>query len=242
MEWTLPQQSSYISRLDTWQHISTSILIHYSTRVTSTFLRRQALSRRRPRLRVLETPVSTGWRRLHWLQSLMLRHRLVTTVNYFWYILSPCQIRFALSSSPIFSRTDTVTDSERFYRSILNLLDDADEQEEVNDLLMWWNRYVVTLHRSDYPWITITLPMQVKFFRIICPRGAQSVKTVLWQGSKRSELSWKPWLWAWRVEISCSRLTAGFAFQKLSGSAWLLWYLVVSSVLLCENWGFCEQK
>jgi len=44
-----------------------------------------------------------------------------------------------------------VTDSERFYGSILDLLDDADEQEEVNDLLMWWNRYVVTLHRSDYP-------------------------------------------------------------------------------------------
>ncbi|KIM71880.1 hypothetical protein PILCRDRAFT_16629 [Piloderma croceum F 1598] len=51
-------------------------------------------------------------------------------------------IRFALSSSPIFSRTDTVTDSERFYGSIRDLFDDADEQEEVNDLLMWWNRQI----------------------------------------------------------------------------------------------------
>ena len=216
MEWTLPQQSSYISRLDIWQYISTLLLTYYSTRVTSTFLHRQAPSRKRPRLRVLETPVSTGWRRLHWLRSLMLRHRLVTAINYFWHILSPCQIRFALSSSPVSSRTDTVTDSERFYGSILDLLNDADEQEEVNDLLMWWNRYVVTLHRSDYPWITITLPMQVEFFRIICPHGAQSVKIVLWQGLKRSELSWKPWFSMGRVEISCSRLTAGFAFQKLN--------------------------
>jgi hypothetical protein len=36
---------------------------------------------------------------------------------------------------------DTVTDSERFYNSILDLLEDIDEQEEVRDLLVWWNRY-----------------------------------------------------------------------------------------------------
>jgi len=52
------------------------------------------------------------------------------------------QARFALSSSPVFSRSDTVTDSEGFYNSVLQLLEEPDEQEEVQDLLMWWNRSI----------------------------------------------------------------------------------------------------
>jgi hypothetical protein len=52
-----------------------------------------------------------------------------------------CQkVRFALSSAPVFSRTDTTTDSERFYNSIFYLLHDVEEQVEVNLLLSWWNR------------------------------------------------------------------------------------------------------
>ena len=47
---------------------------------------------------------------------------------------------FSLSSSPVFSRSDTVTDSERFYTSILELLEDPEEADEVNDLLGWWDR------------------------------------------------------------------------------------------------------
>jgi hypothetical protein len=54
------------------------------------------------------------------------------------YLLS--QVRFALSSSPVFSRTDLATDSERFYNSVLDLFEDPDEQEEVNELIFWWNR------------------------------------------------------------------------------------------------------
>lgn len=42
----------------------------------------------------------------------------------------------------MFSRTDTVTDSDRFYNSILELFDDIEEQEEVRELIEWWNRYV----------------------------------------------------------------------------------------------------
>src|ERR1700709_1461244 len=53
------------------------------------------------------------------------------------------QVRFALSSSPVFSKTDTVTDSERFYNTMLDLFDLTDEREEINDLLTWWNRYVI---------------------------------------------------------------------------------------------------
>ncbi|KAG2136732.1 hypothetical protein DEU56DRAFT_871520 [Suillus clintonianus] len=52
------------------------------------------------------------------------------------------QIRFALTSSPVFSRTDTVTDSERFYNSILDIFEDPDEKQEVDDLTVWWNRQV----------------------------------------------------------------------------------------------------
>jgi hypothetical protein len=51
------------------------------------------------------------------------------------------QTRFALSSSSVFSRTDTITDSERFCNSILELFDDVEEKAEVEDLLVWWNRY-----------------------------------------------------------------------------------------------------
>ena len=52
------------------------------------------------------------------------------------------QVRFALSSASVFSRTDTTTDLEQFYDSILEVLKDADEQEEVWNLLTWWNGWV----------------------------------------------------------------------------------------------------
>jgi hypothetical protein len=50
------------------------------------------------------------------------------------------QARFALTSSAVFSRTDTVTDSERFYKSVIDYFDDIDERKEVDDLLLWWNK------------------------------------------------------------------------------------------------------
>lgn len=50
------------------------------------------------------------------------------------------QTRFALSSTSVFSWTDPVSDSTRFYTSVLDLLDEPEEQSEVNDLLQWWNR------------------------------------------------------------------------------------------------------
>ncbi|KJA19284.1 hypothetical protein HYPSUDRAFT_143937 [Hypholoma sublateritium FD-334 SS-4] len=50
--------------------------------------------------------------------------------------------RFALSSSSVFSRSDTITDSERFYNSLFDFLQDPDEVHEVNALLSWWNRQV----------------------------------------------------------------------------------------------------
>jgi len=59
------------------------------------------------------------------------------------------QVRFALSSSPVFSRSDLATDSERFYSSILDLFDDPEEQAEVNDLLVWWNRQVFPTYSAS---------------------------------------------------------------------------------------------
>lgn len=52
------------------------------------------------------------------------------------------QVRFALCSSSVFSRSDTATDSERFYNSLLDLFDDVEEKQEVDDLKAWWTRYV----------------------------------------------------------------------------------------------------
>jgi hypothetical protein len=54
--------------------------------------------------------------------------------------LTILKVRFALCSSSTFSRTDSATDSETFYNSILDLLRDVQEKEEVQDLLNWWNR------------------------------------------------------------------------------------------------------
>ncbi|KAG1878845.1 hypothetical protein F4604DRAFT_1532988, partial [Suillus subluteus] len=47
------------------------------------------------------------------------------------------QIRFSISSSSVFLCTNMATDSENFYHSILNLLEDPDEIEEVADLMTW---------------------------------------------------------------------------------------------------------
>jgi hypothetical protein len=38
-----------------------------------------------------------------------------------------------------------ITDSESFYASIITLLEDPDEQEEVHLLLAWWDRYELWL-------------------------------------------------------------------------------------------------
>ncbi|KAL4066577.1 hypothetical protein J3A83DRAFT_4359987 [Scleroderma citrinum] len=46
----------------------------------------------------------------------------------------------------VFSHSNLITDSECFYTSIIHLLDDPDKKDEVNQLLMWWNRYKL------YPW------------------------------------------------------------------------------------------
>ena len=50
------------------------------------------------------------------------------------------QACFALTSAQVFSRTDLVTDSEHFYNSILEILDDPEEKGKVDQLMVWWNQ------------------------------------------------------------------------------------------------------
>jgi len=50
------------------------------------------------------------------------------------------QAHFVLTSAQVFSHTDLVTDSERFYNSILELLNDPEERGEVDQLMAWWNQ------------------------------------------------------------------------------------------------------
>ncbi|RDB18284.1 hypothetical protein Hypma_000648 [Hypsizygus marmoreus] len=52
------------------------------------------------------------------------------------------QVRFALSCASQFSRTDTVTDSETFYLTLLDVLEDIDERDNVGELIKWWNRRI----------------------------------------------------------------------------------------------------
>jgi hypothetical protein len=47
-----------------------------------------------------------------------------------------------------------VTDSENFYHSILDLLEDPDENEEVIDLMTWWMWFVVHLINHKYGKLT----------------------------------------------------------------------------------------
>ncbi|TEB34872.1 hypothetical protein FA13DRAFT_1625138, partial [Coprinellus micaceus] len=50
------------------------------------------------------------------------------------------QVRFALSSSAVFSRTGPVTGSEFFYNLIIDLFQEEQEQSEVKDLTRRWKQ------------------------------------------------------------------------------------------------------
>ncbi|KZP19818.1 hypothetical protein FIBSPDRAFT_955085 [Athelia psychrophila] len=51
-------------------------------------------------------------------------------------------VRFSLSSQTTFSRSNCVTDSERFYNTIMDLFSEVRELGEINDLAAWWNLQV----------------------------------------------------------------------------------------------------
>ena len=49
----------------------------------------------------------------------------------------------------VFSCTDLITDSEQFYNSILELLQDQNKSEEVDLLFLWWNCQVFPLYTES---------------------------------------------------------------------------------------------
>ncbi|KAG1736824.1 hypothetical protein EDD22DRAFT_982373 [Suillus occidentalis] len=79
----------------------------------------------------------------------------LVTIGSLAYIAT--QVQFALSSSSVFSQTDTTTDSETFYHSLLDLLEDLEECKEVDELLTWWNRQVFPASSAAKRAITPTL-------------------------------------------------------------------------------------
>ncbi|KAG2352669.1 hypothetical protein BDR07DRAFT_1454911 [Suillus spraguei] len=64
------------------------------------------------------------------------------------YLHSMKCVQLPLSSSSVFSCTDTVTDSENFYHSILDILEYPDENKEVVELMMWWTCCIFPIFSS----------------------------------------------------------------------------------------------
>ena len=64
----------------------------------------------------------------------------MTMLNLTTLMRHPIQVRFALSSAGVFSHSDRETDSQTFYTSVLELLEDPEEQDEVRPLMLWWNQ------------------------------------------------------------------------------------------------------
>ena len=54
-------------------------------------------------------------------------------------------VRFTLSLSLVFTRSDSNCDSIRFYNTMVTFLEDPDEEEEVSELLLFWNQWAPSL-------------------------------------------------------------------------------------------------
>jgi hypothetical protein len=84
----------------------------------------------------------------------------------------------------VFSRSDTATDSERFYDSVLDLFEDIEEREEVEDLMIWWNRFVFPLKLMVRELTTSELAIYSQITHVLNDRRQ---KTARLQGSRRRE-------------------------------------------------------
>jgi hypothetical protein len=73
-----------------------------------------------------------------------------------------------------------VTDSETFYNSVLDLLEDVDEKEEVQEILTWWNRLV-------HHWLVAYADL---FCRKIFPHACNEIRTPI-EGSALSRIKEK---------------------------------------------------
>ncbi|KIK25264.1 hypothetical protein PISMIDRAFT_9647 [Pisolithus microcarpus 441] len=78
------------------------------------------------------------------------------------------QAHFALTSTQVFSHTDLVTDLEQFYNSIMELLKDPNEIDEVELLIGWWNRQIFPLYTENE-----CLPSKNSVLARICQKQAE---------------------------------------------------------------------
>ncbi|KAG6906277.1 hypothetical protein DXG01_014838 [Tephrocybe rancida] len=65
------------------------------------------------------------------------------------------QVRFALSSATFWSRTDRNTDSENFYVSLLDTLEDPFNAVHAAELLAWWDRKIFPHSRPDAVFVPV---------------------------------------------------------------------------------------
>ncbi|KAG1846651.1 hypothetical protein F4604DRAFT_1594912, partial [Suillus subluteus] len=94
------------------------------------------------------------------------------------------QVQFSISSSSVFSCTDTVTDSKNFYHSILNLLEDPDEIQEVTNLMMWWTWSIMQFTFSSIELTYVT----VGFFQILPAHSEVLTKTAHYPKFRKNRL------------------------------------------------------
>ncbi|KAG6905547.1 hypothetical protein DXG01_002054 [Tephrocybe rancida] len=64
-------------------------------------------------------------------------------------VYTATQVQFVLSSAVCWSRTDRTTDSENFYCSLLDTLEDNANLAYIVDLLAWWDRKIFPHSRPD---------------------------------------------------------------------------------------------
>ncbi|TFK17409.1 hypothetical protein FA15DRAFT_605120, partial [Coprinopsis marcescibilis] len=79
----------------------------------------------------------------------------LVTIGSITYVATQRPGSLSLSLSQTFCRSDIVTDSERFYDSLMDLLEDLEEQADVHLLVAWWDRWdcfrsILTFHAA-YP-------------------------------------------------------------------------------------------
>jgi hypothetical protein len=78
----------------------------------------------------------------------------------------------------VFCRSDTSTDSEQFYVSTLEFLEDLEEKAEVDELLNWWNWYD---HHCYVFVMQLTLFFVAKYFLAMSGVSKGSPNKAHWQ-------------------------------------------------------------
>lgn len=129
------------------------------------------------------------------------------------------QARFALTSSPTFTRTDTVTDSHRFYTTLLDVLEDPEEKTEVDELFVWW----VSLLWMDNGRDRLNLGTHsflVRFFQAICPHSGHLPREVRWKRLRCGKIL------LMQPRLNCKLVLYIFIFKTLYLSNRLIYFIL----------------